>query len=64
MAGSFVGAVLGMFIGWGIQGGDAYLYEQSLQRGRVLLKVQADEQQSAQAWGIMAQINREVQSTE
>ncbi len=57
-AGSFVGAALGMFIGWGIEGGDVYLYDQSLERGKVLLKLHIEPRRAAQASEIMAQINR------
>ncbi len=61
-AGGFVGAVLDAFIGWGIQGGDTYLYNESQRRGRALLKLQTSQMRAAQADQIMAQINREAQS--
>ncbi len=59
LAGGFVGAVLGMFIGWGIHGGDSYLYNESRRRGQILLKLETDEGKAAQAAQIMAQVNRE-----
>ncbi len=62
LAGAFVGAVLGTFIGWGIQGGDAYLYSESQRRGRTLLKIQTSQTRAAQADQIMAQVNREARS--
>ena len=61
-AGSFVGAVLGTFIGWGIHSGDAYLYNESRQRGQVLLKLQTEEDKAAKAAQIMAEVNREARS--
>ncbi len=61
-AGGFVGAVLGTFIGWGIHGGDAYLYNESQRRGQTLLKVQIDKGHADQAAQIMAQVNREARS--
>ena len=62
VAGSFVGAVLGTFIGWGIHGGDAYPFDQGLEFGRVLLKLHAEALQADQTWEIMAQVNREAKA--
>ncbi len=57
--GAFVGAVLGAFIGWGVQGGDAYLYDESQQRGQVLLRLQTERSHAASAAQVMAQVNTE-----
>ncbi len=62
IAGGFVGAMLGTFIGWGILGGDDYLSAETRQDGQVMLKVRAEEKQAEQASQIMAKANREARS--
>ncbi len=62
IAGAFVGGMLGLFIGWGIHGGDAYLYGDSQRRGQVLVRLETDQARAAQAEQIMAQVNREARS--
>jgi uncharacterized protein (TIGR02284 family) len=57
IVGALFGAILGLFIGLGISEEDAYLYEDSLQHGVVLLKVQTDDEQATHAAQIMHQIN-------
>ncbi len=57
--GAFVGAVLGTFIGWGVQGADDYLYNESQQHGQVLLRLQTKPSRAAEAARIMAQVNSE-----
>jgi hypothetical protein len=57
--GTFVGTMIGTFIGWGIGSGDAYLYDHGLERGRILVKLLADEARASEAWRRLAQINVE-----
>ncbi|MBI5841633.1 MAG: PA2169 family four-helix-bundle protein [Chloroflexi bacterium] len=38
IGGSFVGGGIGLFIGWGILDQDAYVYEQSIKPGRIIVK--------------------------
>jgi uncharacterized protein (TIGR02284 family) len=57
--GTFVGTMIGTFIGWGIKSGDDYLYDQGLERGRILVKLLADESRASKAWQTMAQVNVE-----
>ena len=61
-SGGFVGGMLGTFIGWGIQGGDAYLYNESQQRGQVLVRLRTEAQRAEEAAQIMAQVNREARA--
>ncbi len=63
-SGGFVGAMLGTFIGWGVQGGDRELSDQSQRRGQVLLKLETGEDSATQAAEIMARVNREARSRE
>ena len=62
MAGAFVGAVIGAFIGWGVNDADAYIYDEGQQRGQALLKLQTAPQNARRAAQIMAQVNREVRA--
>ncbi len=62
VAGAFVGAVLGTFIGWGIQSEDAYLDRESRQRGQMMLRLHTESDKAARAAEIMAQVNREVRA--
>lgn len=59
VGGTFVGTMIGTFIGWGIGSGDTYLYDHGLERGRILVKLLADEANASQAWRMLAQINIE-----
>ena len=59
IGGAFVGTMIGTFIGWGIGSGDTYLYDHGLERGRILVKVLADEARASQAWRMLAQVNVE-----
>ncbi len=57
--GAFVGGMIGAFIGWGITSGDEYLSDQAVERGKVLVKVLTEAPRASEAWGILAQVNRE-----
>jgi uncharacterized protein (TIGR02284 family) len=59
VGGAFVGTVIGTFIGWGISSGDAYLYDHGLERGRILVKLLANEARASKIWRILAQVNVE-----
>ena len=53
-AGALVGALLGFAIGLGIHGEDAYLYDQSLRRGKIVLKARVDALRAKEASRIMS----------
>jgi uncharacterized protein (TIGR02284 family) len=57
--GTFVGTMIGTFIGWGIESNDVYLYDHGLERGRILVKLLTDESRASQAWQMLAQVNIE-----
>jgi uncharacterized protein (TIGR02284 family) len=57
--GLFVGTMIGTFIGWGITSGDAYLYDQGLEHGQILVKLLVDKPRASKAWRILAQANVE-----
>jgi hypothetical protein len=57
IAGSLLGAVLGLFTGWGIHAEDAYLCNESRQRGQVLLKLQTEKDRVVRAAQMMAEVN-------
>jgi hypothetical protein len=57
--GTFVGTMIGTFIGWGIKSGDDYLYDQGLERGRILVKLLVDKSRASKAWQTLAQANIE-----
>ena len=57
--GTFVGTIIGTFIGWGIQSSDAYLYDHGLERGHFLIKSLVDEARASKAWRTLAQVNIE-----
>jgi len=57
LAGEFVGSLLGLAIGVGVSGEDAYQYEMSIKRGRLLLLAQVDAVQALEAGRIMALVN-------
>ena len=56
-AGEFVGSVLGFAIGVGLAGEDAYQYELSIKRGKILLIAMVDALQAPEAGQIMALVN-------
>lgn len=57
--GTFVGTVIGTFIGWGITSGEAYPYDHGLEYGRILIKSLVDESRASKAWRMLAQVNLE-----
>jgi uncharacterized protein (TIGR02284 family) len=57
LAGQFVGSVLGFAIGVGLAGEDAYQYDISIQRGKILLMAMVDALRAPEAGQIMALVN-------
>jgi uncharacterized protein (TIGR02284 family) len=60
--GTFVGTMIGTFIGWGIKSSDDYLYDHGLERGRILVKSLIDESHASKAWRMLAQVNVEARA--
>ena len=60
--GTFVGTMIGTFIGWGIKSSDDYLYDHGLERGRILVKSLVDESHASKAWRMLAQVNVEARA--
>jgi len=54
-AGTFIGGMLGLFIGWGVSSQDTQLTE-AVRRGEVLLRTLIDERLASKAWQIMNQV--------
>jgi hypothetical protein len=57
LAGALFGALIGSLIGRGMKEGDAFLYDDSVRHGRVLLMVQSENKRAAEAAHIMHQVN-------
>jgi uncharacterized protein (TIGR02284 family) len=57
--GTFVGTMIGTFIGWGIKSNDTYLYDHGLERGQILVKSLVDKSRASNAWRTLAQVNVE-----
>lgn len=57
--GAIIGSLIGLFIGWGVSDGDAYVYHDSLRQGEVLVRIRADRERASEGWDILAQVNRE-----
>jgi len=57
VAGSLIGALLGLAISMGVTGKDAYLYAQSLERGKIILMTIVDTLRASEAGRIMALVN-------
>ena len=55
--GALLGAILGVFIGAGILEEDAYLFNQSIEHGHVLLRVRTENKRAVEAALIMRQVN-------
>jgi len=59
IGGSFIGGMLGLFIGWGIAGADRYANTYSLKSGQILMRVNVDRAVASVAWRIMNQVAME-----
>lgn len=53
VGGAFIGSMIGLFIGWGVASEDSYLYDDSLEHGRVLLRATTADPIASKAWKIM-----------
>jgi uncharacterized protein (TIGR02284 family) len=60
--GTFVGTMIGTFIGWGIKSSDAYLYDHGLERGKFLVKSVVDKSRASKAWRMLADVNIEARA--
>jgi len=54
--GSFIGGMIGLFIGWGIASEDSYVSDDSLKHGQILMRVMVDEPLASTAWQIMNEV--------
>lgn len=60
--GTFVGTMIGVFIGWGISSEDTYRYDRGLERGRILVELLEDESVASKAWQLLALVNIEARA--
>jgi uncharacterized protein (TIGR02284 family) len=54
--GSFIGGMIGLFIGWGIASEDSYVSSDSLKHGQILMRVMVDGPLASTAWQIMNEV--------
>jgi uncharacterized protein (TIGR02284 family) len=57
-AGSFIGGMIGLFIGWGVSSQDTYVSD-AVQHGEMLVRTVIDEPLASKAWRIMNQVAME-----
>ena len=57
-AGSFIGGMIGLFIGWGVSSQDSYVSD-AIQNGEMLVRTVTDESLASKAWRIMNQVAME-----
>jgi uncharacterized protein (TIGR02284 family) len=57
-AGSFIGGMIGLFIGWGVSSQDTYVSD-AVQHGEMLVRTIIDEPLASKAWRIMNQVAME-----
>ena len=55
-AGALIGAMIGLFIGWGIASEDNYGYDESIKHGEILMRTVVDTRRASRAWHIMEQV--------
>jgi hypothetical protein len=60
--GIFVGAGIGFFMGLGNRDEDDYLYQDSIEHGKVLVQVLTDASRASRAWQLLAQVNMEART--
>ena len=60
-AGSFIGGMIGLFIGWGVSSQDTYVSD-SVQHGEILMRTMIDESLAPKAWRIMNQVAMEAKA--
>lgn len=56
VGGSFIGGMIGLFIGWGIASEDSYVSDDSLKHGHILMRVMVDEPRASIVWRIMNEV--------
>jgi len=61
-AGAFVGASIGFFLGLGVKDEDTYLYNESIEHGRVLVQVLTNSSRASPTWRLLAQVNTEARA--
>jgi uncharacterized protein (TIGR02284 family) len=54
--GSFIGGMIGLFIGWGIASEDTYVSDDSLKHGQILMWARVDKSRASTAWQIMNEV--------
>jgi len=59
VGGSFVGGMIGLFIGWGIASEDRYVNDYRLKNGQVFMRAIVNESTASTAWRVMNQIAME-----
>ena len=57
-AGSFIGGMIGLFIGWGVSSQDTYVSD-AVQHGEMLVRTVTDESLASKAWRVMNQVAME-----
>ena len=57
--GAFVGGMIGLFIGWGIESEDQYAHNYTLNSGHILVRATVDKSLGSTVWQIMDQIAME-----
>ncbi|MDQ3004627.1 MAG: PA2169 family four-helix-bundle protein [Chloroflexota bacterium] len=57
-AGSFIGGMIGLFIGWSVSSQDTYVSD-AVQNGEMLVRTVTDESLASKAWRIMNQVAME-----
>ncbi len=56
VGGSFVGGMIGLFIGWGVASEDRYVNDYTLKNGQVFMRAIVGESIASRAWRIMNQV--------
>jgi uncharacterized protein (TIGR02284 family) len=54
--GSFVGSMIGLFLGWGIASEDRYTNTYTLKNGQILMRATVDKSLASTAWQILNQV--------
>ena len=60
-AGSFIGGMIGLFIGWGVSSQDTYVSD-AVQHGEMLVRTIIDESLASKAWRVMNQVAMEAKA--
>jgi hypothetical protein len=60
--GSFIGGMIGLFIGWGVASEDSYMSDDSLKYGHILMRVTVDEPRASMVWRIMNEVEMQART--